>query len=373
MREVSRAWQRTMTGSFTPVFSATLCTFFQSGTRPAGRRLDIVDGTVSLDGAADIYAALDLTVPGELWPQPFGDNDLAPYGSEIYIKAGVKYSDALIETVGLGYFRIRTDGQEDAESGGEITLTGEDRMSTIARAKMLAPLQFSATVTNGQFATALVSEVYPRAEIEWDDDVENAPIGRDIVVEDDRLAALKSMAKAASKLMRWDHRGILTFRTVPNPLTTPLAARLTSGRGGVLVKASRELSDAGVVNAIVARGDGADQVGAAYGLAIDADPNSPTNYYGRFGPSPDYLTSSFITTNAIANIAAQAELRRRSGLPHTISFEISPRFELEPDDLVHIEHRNGVGRHLIAALDIPLVPGGTMTGTTREQLLRVGA
>lgn len=370
MRDVSSKWGRTVTGSWTPFYRVTACSYFQTGTSPVGTRVPIMAGKVDLDGAADIYATTELTVEGSYWPEN-GDPDplLAPYGVEVYVQAGIKYRDDLVELVGLGYFRVRTVGQDDATTLGPIDLVGEDRMSTIARAKLLQPVAFPADTTNGEFASALVTEVFPDAVIVWDDELEDAPLGRDVIVEDDRLAPLKSMAIAAGKVMRFNGDGELTFFTPPNPLESTPVARLASGRGGVLCAVSRELTDAGIVNAIVARGDGADDVGAAYGLAQDLDPASPTRYNGPFGPSPDYITSSLITTDDIAIIAAQTELRRRGGLPHKLDFEVSPRFELEPDDLIHVEHTYGTGRHIINSLSVPLVPGQTMTGITRQQLV----
>lgn len=370
MRDVSAKWARTVTGSWTPFYRVTACAFFQTGSAPIGTRVPIMGGHVSLDGSADIYATCDLTIDGFYWPEPNDlDATIAPYGAEVFVQAGIRYRDDLVELVGLGYFRVRTIGQDDATTLGVIDLTGEDRMSTIARAKLLAPRAFPAETTNGEFAAALVEDVFPDAVIEWDDNLDDAPIGRDVIVEDDRRAALDSMAVSIGKIMRFNGVGVLTFFTPANPIETRPAARLVSGRGGVLSAVSRELTDAGVINAVVARGDGADQVGAAYAAVLDLEPTSPTRYDGPFGPSPYYLTSSLITTDDLAVIAAQTELRRRSGLPHTLNFEVSPRFELEPDDLVHIEHRYGVGRHVIASLDIPLMPGGAMTGVTREQLV----
>jgi hypothetical protein len=370
MRPVSAKWQRTVTGSWTPVYRVTACSFFQTGSSPVGARLPLLGGKVDLDGSADVYASCSLDVPGTLWPNEHDlDAVIAPYGVEAFIQAGIKYRDDLIELVGLGYFRLRVLNQEQATTGGPIELTGEDRMSTIARAKLLRPVAFPASTTNGEFATALVTEVFPDAVIEWDDELENAPLGRDVIVEDDRLAPLKSMAIAAGKVMRFNGEGVLVFFTVPNPLESAPVARLTAGKDGILCNVSRELTDAGVINAVVARGDGADEVGAAYGLVQDLNPASPTRYDGPFGPSPTYITSSLITTDDIAIIAAQAEMTRRGGLPHTIDFEVSPRYDLEPDDLVHIEHTYGVGRHVIGSLSLPLLAGQTQSGVTRQQLV----
>lgn len=370
MKDVSGAWLRSVSGSFTPYVRATVLSDFQTGTSPTGIRVPIVDGSVSLDAAADVYATGKLTVPGSYWPDPHGDQLIAPYGPEVYLQVGILYRDDLVELLGLGYFRIKIVGQKHAALNGDIDMSLSDRWAGLARATLLQPAQFSAAITNGEFVEALVAEVYPDGTIEWDDaTVRDQPIGRDVLVEDDRAAAVKSCVLSVGKVARFDHRGFLVVRSVPNPLDAPVAARLTHRRGGVLVEVSRELTDDGVVNVVVAKGDGTDEVGAAYGTAFDLDPLSPTRYGGPFGPSPRYVTSSLITTNDLANIAAGAELSRNSGLPHTLSFEISPRYELEPDDLVHIEHPYGVGRHLISSLDLPLVAGQTMTGTTRQQFV----
>lgn len=370
MKPVSAKWNRTVTGSFTPYVRATVLDRFQTGTAPEGTRIPIVDGTVSLDGAADIYATGKLTVPGAYWPDPHGEQLIAPYGPEVYLQAGVQYGDDLVETKGLGYFRIKVLSEKEATIGGDIDISLSDRWAGLARATLLAPMPFPATTTNGQLVESLVLEVYPEAEIEWDDEeVRDAAIGRDIIVEDDRAAAIKSTVTAVGKIARFDHRGVLTIFSPINPLDSQIGVHLASGRNGVLSKASRELTDDGVVNVVVAKGEGADEVGAAYGSAVDLDPLSPTRYDGPFGPAPKYIRSSLITTNDEAVIAAQADLERSRGLPHTISFEISPRYELEPDDLVQIEHDYGVGRHLIASLELPLIAGRSMTGVTRQQFV----
>lgn len=373
MKAVSSKWLRTITGSYTPFYRATVLDYFQTGTAPVGTRVPIVDGKVTLDGAADIYATGALDIPGSYWPDPHGEQLVAPYGPEVFVQAGILYRDDLVETKALGYFRIKRAAQRQATTAGAVALDLSDRMAGIARATFLAPRAYAATMTNGQLATALVSDVYPLGTIEWDDAaVRDAPIGRDIVVEEDRHGALKSLALSTGKIMRFDGRGVLTFRTVLNVFEAPVAARLVSGRNGLLVEASRELSDEGVVNAVVARGDGADEIGAAYGLSIDLDPNSPTRYDGPFGPSPLYLTSSLITSNDVAVIAANAERTRRQGLPHTVNMEFSPRHDLEPDDLVQVEHTYGVGWHFLASLEIPLIAGARMSGVSRLQYVQFG-
>ena len=367
MRDVSAAWLRTVAGSHTPQYRATLVRSFQTTATPTGDRLPIVDGMVTLDGAADVRGSLDLTIPGSYWPVQAGNADLAPQGNEVYIEVGLRYSDDLIEWLGLGYFRVKAIGQDQPEIVGDIRLTGQDRMAGIVRAKLLRPVVFEATDTIGDLVNALVLEVYPDAVIEWDDDTDTRELGRALVVDSDRYGALLSVRQAHGKRMFWNARGALEFSALPDQ-TKPVA-RFEAGAGGSLVAAPRELSDVDVYNAVVVRGDGADDNSGAYGVAIDTDLDSPTGYLTRFGPAPLSITSSLVLTDAQAQAAAKAELRLHIGIPYSVSFTSTWRPELEPEDPVRFYHR-GMGApeaHTISSLGIPLRAGVNMTGDTRRQ------
>ena len=374
MRAVSDAWLRTVVGSHTPQYRATLCTEYQTTNAPTGARVPIIDGSVVLDGAADVRGSLDMTVPGSYWPVQLRNADLAPQGSEMYVEVGIRFSDDLIEWLGLGYFRIKTIGQDNPERVGPIRLTGQDRMAGIVRAKLLSPHRFRATDTIGGLVNALVTEVFTDAVIVWDDDTDDRELGRDIIVDSDRYAALASVAQSYGKVMYWNASGELAFVAVPDSSTS--VAELLAGRGGVLLGAPRQLSDEGVVNAVVARGDAADETGGAYGVAIDSDPDSPTSYRSRFGPSPLFVTNSLITTDAQALSAASSELQLHSGIPYTTSFLVSPRPELEPYDAVTIDHKGLASRerHVLSSVTIPLRAGQPMPLNTRQQsILIVGS
>lgn len=363
MRAVSAAWRRTITGSWTPITRITLCQGFQTGTNPTGDRLNLVDGSIHLDGAAGIYTTGRLTFPGELWPA------LIEPGAELYVATGIRYSDASIELVGLGYLRVRTPGQSDAQQDGPVEVAVEDRNTVLARADLLQPRTYAASTTYGDMAEDLVTDVFPDAEIEWDDDTDTHEIRTQVTVDGGRLDALFALAQAAGKTMRWNDRGALAFSTPANLLDDVPVTDLTAGRNGVLAKVAREVSDLDVVNAVIALGDGFSDDPAARGVAVDYD--SPTAYNGPYGPAVRTIVSSLVGTDAQANTVARAELGRAAGLLHTVRWETSPRPELEPDDLIHIDHAHGVGRHAIAALDIPLLPGGRMSGITRQQELTV--
>lgn len=367
MRAVSNAWKRTVGGSYTPFTRVTLCQDFQTGSSPLGIRLPIASGRVVHDGDADVYGRLeDMAIPGSYWPENYGDTSLAPYGVEAYVQVGIKYSDDLLELLGLGYFRLQVLGQDKPETQGEIKVSGQDRMAKLIRASLLEPIFFDRTTSVGDFVEALVLPVYPEATIEYDDDVDALTIGRDILVSDSRYAPLKAVAQSFGQRVYWDHRGVLVFRVVPSP-TTPVAT-LKGGQGGGLLASPRELNATNVVNAVIATGTGMDDVGTVRGIAVDTDPRSPTNYTD-FGPAPVTINSPLLVSNTQCGAAAQAELNRSAGLPYNVSLQTSPRYELQPDDCVLVDQRSMFEPHVLSVVTFPLLPGSFQDLATRQQLV----
>jgi len=366
MRQVSDAFLRTVRGSHKMVAKAVVADTFQTGTSPVGVEIPILGGDVRLDGTADIRSTLDLTTDGNrMWPTRSGSL-LAPYGNEVWLFRGIQYSDELVEWVGLGPHRIQSPEQETAPNG-PIRVTGRDRMAGILDARLVEPVQFLAGASLGFIMTTLVTQVYPAAVIEWDDNTDDALITRSMICEQDRHAFLNDLVRSRGKIWHWDHRGALVIRSTPDP-TQPVF-EVHSGAGGVLLSLSRSLSREGVYNAVVASGTGADTLAPAYAVAIDNNPLSPTYFHGRFGPVPRYYTSPFLFTDAQAAEAAESILRRSLGLPYRLDLDAVPNPALEPYDPVSVRPGAGQGRetHVLQTLTIPLVPGQAMTAATREQ------
>lgn len=366
MRSVSAAFLRTIKGSHRMVARATVCAEFQSGTSPDGVEIPILDGDVRLDGTADIRGTLDLSTDGNrMWPT-HSDSLLIPYGNEVYVERGVRYSDEQIEMVGLGYFRIQTIEQETSPNG-PIRITGRDRMAGIVDARLVEPVQFLSGAELGFIVDTLVLEVYPDAVIEWDDATDTAVITRSMICEEDRYAFLNDLIVSRGKIWHWDHRGVLVIRSAPDPATP--VWEVMSGAGGVLLKLQRQLTRDRVYNAVVASGTGADTLAPARATMYDNNPLSPTCFSGRFGPVPKFYTSPFLFSDAQAADAAEAMLRQSLGLPYNIDLTAAPNPALEPHDPVAVRAGTGQGRetHVMQSLSIPLTPNAAMTGATREQ------
>jgi hypothetical protein len=365
VRPVSEAFLRTVRGSHRMVVEARVVAPGQTGVAPAGELLAVEAGDVQLDATADVRSTLDLTVVGDrLWPTRPSD-PLAPYGNEIHVRRGIRYSSGRTEWVSLGYHRIDSPSQEQVPDG-PIRITAPDRMAGIKDARLLAARQYLAGSTLGVVVADLVQEVYPWAVIEWDDDTAASTLGRSLLVED-RYEFLHELVTSYGKIWYWDHRGHLVIKDPPSP-ADPVYV-VSHGADGVLVSLSRELSREGVYNAVVALGEGADTVVPARAVVVDNSPESPTYFYGPFGQVPRFYSSPFIVTNGQARSAAAALLSRSIGLPYSVDFSMVPNPALEPLDPVRVTYPRRSEIHVIERLTVPLTAAGEMTAVTREQTL----
>lgn len=366
MRPVSDAFLTTLRGSHGAPARARICTTYQTGTDPDGTDIDITTGTVRLDGTADIRGVADVTVDGTgLWPDR-ADDLLAPYGNEIFIERGVALGGGSVEWVSLGYFRIQAPAQDRPENG-PIRIEARDRMAGLIDGRLMAPVQYTAADTYGDVVTELVTEVYPGSTITWDDTTNTQPLGRALIAEEDRHGFLDGLVTGLGKIWYWDHRGILVITDPPDP-GTPVWD-VNAGTGGVLISASRQLTRERVYNAVVALGEALDGTQPARGVAIDNNPDSPTYFYGRFGPVPRFYSSPFLTTDVQAQSAATSLLRQQLGLPYNADLTAVPNPALEPWDPITVRYSasGAAETHVLETLTIPLTAEAPMTAATREQ------
>lgn len=375
MRAVSAKFLRTLSGSHKMVARAKVCTTFQTGTTPTGTEISIVAGDVKSVAGGMIRSTLNLTT-AEPWPVS-QSSLITPYGNEIYVERGIDFGNGQREWVGLGYFRIDTPEQSDVPDGA-ITIAAPDRMQSIIDAQFLAPRQFAATISRGSLATTLITEVYPSATISWDDaGVRDAPIGRAIIVEQDRAQTLMDLVTSVGKIGYWRYDGVFRIETPPS-ITGPASWTVNAGTNGVLVHLSRSLSRAGAKNAWVATGEAGDTLPPARGVAVDNNPLSPTYYYGPFGPVPGFFSSPLLLNNAQAIEAAKTLLKKSIGLPYQIQLSNIVNPALEPYDVIEVQYPD-VGKnrslrseiHVVDAATIPLTLDQAQSVDTREQLIQL--
>jgi len=359
---VSSAFLAAVSGSHQIAVRARVVAAGQSGTNPTGEEIPVLSGTVELDATADIRGTLTLTTEGR-WPTA-SDPLLLPYGNEVFVERGV-YVGGEVEWCPLGYYRINGPDQDDAPDG-PIVLECSDRMATIRDSRLTSPRALPSSMTYGAAVEDLILDVYPSAVIEWDDATVNQPLGRTVMLEQDRLRGLQDLVAGVGKLMWWDHRGVLVIKDPPS-ISTPVAA-IRHGDGGVLVNLSRQLSREGAYNAVVAEGESASTDNPVRVVRINNDPNSPTYWFGSFGKIPRFYSSPLITNATQARKAADTLLLKSLGLPYTVDFQMVPNPALEPWDPVTITYSDAPAEtHVLQRVTIPLTAVEGMTADTREQ------
>lgn len=363
MRPVSDAFLRILTGSHEMCARVRVVTGIPTGTNPDGTELAVVEGSVHLDANSDVRAGVDVTVAAP-WPTT-PTAPVTPYGPELFVERGVTRGDGVREWVSQGYFRIDKVGQ-DRVPDGVLRLEGSDRMAGIRDSRLVAPIVFGTGSSIDLVFDTLVLEVYPSVTVNFDYDATGDVFDSPHVAEEDRYGFLKDLVRSRGKVMYFDHAGILQVRTAPDarvPVWT-----VASGEGGVLVGMNRELNRVGVYNAVVVNGEAPGEGDPVRAVAYDTNPTSPTVWGGQFGRVPRYFNSSFITTDAQAQVAANAMLLRALGLPHVVSFQAIANSALEPLDPVLIQGPDSANTHVLETLSFPLTAaGGPMEASTRER------
>lgn len=363
MRSVSQQFIDTLSGSHRMTAKAIVLTDFQSGAAPTGTEIPIIDGDVRADASADVRTSLQLRTGGlGVWPQ-FPDDLLAPYGNEVWCARGLDYGNGTTEIVGLGYFRIDTTSQQVGPDG-EISVTASDRMAGIIDARLLTPVQFTPGQSLAEAFEALVLDVYPQAEIVYDFDADASVFTTSHIAEQDRYGFLNDLARSRGKIMYWDYLGRLRVESPPDP-DVPVY-NIASGRGGVLVELSRNLTRQGVYNAVVVNGETPGDTPPVQAIVYDNNPQSPTYWNGPFGHVPRFYQSSFITTEFSAEAAGQSILQQAIGLPYNVDFQTIVNPALEPYDTLRISGPQYTDIHVLDSVNIPLTALGVMTGSTRK-------
>jgi hypothetical protein len=374
MRPVSDSFLNTVRGPHKAVFRARLVWPWVVGVNPstAGEPLNVISGDVTFDVNSDVNATLDMTLA-----YPFEGID--PYAHEIYVERGVMYANGTTEYVGLGYFRVNSveDSlvRDSSFDGAVVRITGEDRMANLRDARVLSPLQFTASTSVASVLDFLVQDVMPGVTTIYDTnwptgDPASTLLGSDHFVDQDRLKFIQELVAAYGKICYFDYAGRFVVKDAPDTTGTPVF-NINSGSYGVLVHATRTISRDGVYNAVVASGEAADaNVLPVFGVALDDDPNSPTYWGGVFGKVPKFFTSSFLVTDAQCTQAARKLLDASHGMPYSVSLGMVPNPALEAWDVVSVTYNEGyVEVHIIDQITYSMSVDDEMSIQTRKQYL----
>lgn len=363
-----------ISGSHEVIAEARICETYQTGPDPDGVPILLTGGDVKYDETAAVWSTAAVTTDGadpdtgrSRFPRR-ADDFLYPDGRELYIRYGIRLGDQTLWTP-MGYYRL-DDVDQDGTVTDLIDLGGPDRWMGLVGARLITPRQYFEHQSIAAVVYDLLFDVYPDAVVAWDDDTPQLPLGRTLLVEKDRAAALRDIATSYGKVVYFDSLGVLRFESVPDP--EQIVWDIKAGANGVKSSMGRSISTATTYNGVMASGSSTD--GTAIAVAVDVGEHSPTRWGSRFGKRVREWASPLILDDAAAYSAASSILARSIGIPKKTVFGTVPNPALRPRQAVRITQTDhNRERHIVSKLTIPVVPKRPMAGDTREQtLVRIG-
>lgn len=356
--------------------------------------IPVAAGSITVDRTQNIRRTITATLGDTTLFKKYVQSNLAPFGAEVYIYAGVNYMDGTTESVPLGIFSMETVTNEESvtqSNGGLLQFTGNDRSQVLEREQFLVPPDYSGFATSTAL-TRIVKKALPNVTVNFSEALLNPVLPTGTTFSGTRLDAVQTLAAGIGAEAYFDVLGV--FQVVPvevltqsnlagnlqNPAWTvdaSTAAAQDSGASpkGVLVQAARGISRTDAYNGIAVYGTSSTSSAQPVGFAFDTDPQSPTYWGGTQLDSPPsaygHVTASIqlqtVTTSAQCVVAAQAALSDALGLARTLAFTCAPNPALEAGDFLKLIYPEGSYElHLLDSFQVPLsLTTGTMTGTTR--------
>lgn len=311
------------------------------------------------------------------------DDLLAPYGNQLRLWAGIEFPNGDEEYTPVGTLRIISPQARYPR----VQLTAKD-LAWVAQ----APLEESYTIPAGTNTSdairGLLQFVAPDVAFDIPDVAETTPL-MIIDAQEDPWSHIRDLASSVGHDIYFDAMGTCIMRPVQDlididPVWTYDGAPADQGAGIpynpedwanlALYDESVTYDSDDAVNAVVATGESTANAAPARGVAYDTDSASPTQYGGRFGRRPGFISSPLYTTDAQAHLAARTHLQKVVGIAESLTIPASTHPGLEPGNPVRVVRPN-LGLDTIQAVDgfnVPLGTGGAQTLQTRQRRIILG-
>lgn len=363
MQPTSAAFTAAASSSHTAIFRGTV---LRDG-QPYGDPVELLGGSVQQDATAQSRGRLAATLGASALPLLASDA-VTPFGNELLVERGIRLptGDEYVSLVVAFIERVRA---VDTANGLTVAVSGRDRTARIARARFMAPYVIAAGTNGCDAIRAMVDAGVPGLEWSITPTTYTFP-ALSWPVLGDRLKAAHDMAKAFGYELFANGPGRMVLRPVPVPTGAPIF-EVAEGPGGILVAATKEWSNEGAFNAVIATGEASG--GATYiGVAIDNDPGSPSYFYGSFGQAPRGYSSPFITSDAMAVSAATGILANEVGTTEAVDADAVPNPAIEPSDIFVARRDRLLGAdqtHIVSRLTFPIDVTARLSIGTRSRRL----
>lgn len=327
--------------------------------------LPIVSGSVKVDEGSRVRRTLTLAVGDPSLSPIDADSLLAPVGTELHVRSGIRFFDGSTELVPVGVFRVQNVDVPDW--GGQVTVQGSDRTSALADDRFIIPRNTAAGTKVVAEITALVLATIPDAEV-FDETGADDVLAAAATWDRNRDEAVETLAASIGAEAFFNAAGQFIIRPIPQvPADIQVGDEdwaVASGDGGVLVQAGVSMSREGVYNGVAVVGQAVDGLnGPPSALAVVAD--GTYAWGGAFGHKPIFYTSSLIFSYDQALNVARSRVGLLSPLQRVVTPEVLPNPALAAGDVLLVELPDGdQAFHVVSGFDLPLGPG-TVSLSTR--------
>lgn len=344
MQTVSATFLQALKGSYIP----TLRVDAWYGGELVLADVPVVSGSVTVDRTRTIQGSMSLVAAssdGSLVPSSYG-SPLAPYGSVLNVRSGIKAGPVAGESVSLGWYRI--DSSDPAEwwkpyrpdgdltrapkmvcRGTQVTVQGSDRMAMLDDARFLVPEAPASLTSTLDEIKRLARTLVPVADLSA---IADAAIPASVAYQTSRTQALQDLADVVDCWVRMDPNGALTLRS-QTPSDTPVWT-IEIGDQGTIIDWGRKLDRSNIYNGVISTGNTSDGV-PVQGMALERV--GPLGWDGPFGRVPFAHSSPLLTTNAAAQADAETRLARlvqERVVPISVTATANPALEI--DDTVKL-------------------------------------
>jgi hypothetical protein len=358
MYPVSSTFLKTLSTSH--VMVAKVDAYYNGSLVAAG--LPFSDGSVTVDRGSKTRRALSLTVsdPKLL---PWAELDpLAPYGQQLVVSRGIRFSNGAEEWVPLGTFRINEPSGD--VHFGPVSVTGASMECAVIDDKFISPFTTRGYGGCVDVMEALIRQTLPTATIvnltagarnpacavaTWD-------------AGGDRWDAVSQIALAMRAEIFVDAQNRFVITDLPDVVNGTVAWDIAEGEGGNLISSARSMPRTGVYNAVAASGENASSGSTPVsGYAKDLDPTSPTRWGGPFGKTTKFISSALWLSTGDCQAAAEYALFDAIAPNVQTSLDSLPNPALEGNDIIRLSYVGRKERYLVQSLSVPLTSDGAFS------------
>lgn len=296
-----------------------------------------------------------------------GFSALAPFGNELRLYRGVRFSDGTEELVPLGVFIMTDVVVKESASGVEVRVAGVDRSWRVST----NPWTSAYSVPSADLAAAVSGILTNR----WADIPLNFPTSTGVTIaslvlgtdtSSDPWKDAVSIAEKAGYDLFFDADGYCRLEQFPSLDVSGFDAEYADGDEAVITEITRSISTWDTYNGLIFTVESS-ATAAIRAEVYDEDPESPTYRYGAFGQRTKFLSTTTLLSSASATTAAALLLNRYIGAQEVVSWTQIVNPAHDANDLVYVEN---VGTKLnrviiLDTLSVPLEPEGLMTAQAR--------